>query len=1016
MNNPFLHLDPLANDGSFSDEHISGEYFSESYQEACKKFAFASEKLGKQRLCVHDTIKICPDRFYPDKREEDCNMQITIVSLDERDANVKANCMAGKIDERDAHDVKANSGKIANESGKIANESGKIANDVKANSDTKLITVVSGVHGVEGYAGSAIQLMLLEKLLLRKSESPDSAGVPRHGGKEFNSAGVGEFNSAGVPEGDRIASTNSAGFLPNTLLVLVHAVNPFGMKYFRRWNENNVDLNRNALSPSDFALLLKRDKLQRVYDKFDGLFNPKTAPSWFFQKVGFFVSALKAVLTHGVSDIKTALVAATYKTEKGIFFGGKELQKSHIELRKYFREKFGSTIQSRNVVWVDIHTGLGPCGLDVILTAPEDATALGDWFPKVEGKCEGVQVTEGKGSSPKPNGIDVKVNPVLGSNSATNTTSTATPNTTSIANTSSAANSKTQLPTNNSSSTAHCHNSTAVTGPNVKSTTLTLSSNTLAPPFSPSRDVSRDMSAASAVSGPVQKRCRSESSVEGTSYPVLNSPRKTSPITKNPNDIAGFSLTPPASPKSAMQKTPVSPVTAASTKSPTADSTADSAITMKFPLNSSPSFSPKTMDATTKFTGKVVKQPLCQNLLASESPKKQQLALSPKKQPTASLSSPGISSLQPGVSSDLSRESSSIDLTDSKTEATDALIGILGTDATFMEEYLLNLSTEGGGPRTYPPDFNYSEGGAAAPIGCYPEDDDDDLAAPIDSNWLLDGRERAAGIELRRERGAQKGERILSASSVATVDSSESFDSAGIKPGGSDSCQPNSDSCQPNSSASKANNSSASKANSFSSKEATTTSSSALGNTNTGSNTALGNTNTGSNTTESGPNTSNTTNSFTSRFLAFLVRFFGLESKSQASGYEFTCGYLSRQDWLSGFFKPSSGRVLAFTQEFGTLPNLMVARALCLENAGFHHDTLERHRDYWAPTYTKPAFYCSDNVWWKRRVLDGGKNVVGKLWEQCVLTYNAQHSSTRRALSTDEVTERDRKPQLAKKI
>ena len=36
-------------------------------------------------------------------------------------------------------------------------------------------------------------------------------------------------------------------------------VNPFGMAHFRRFNENNVDLNRNALPSTDRAAVLARD-------------------------------------------------------------------------------------------------------------------------------------------------------------------------------------------------------------------------------------------------------------------------------------------------------------------------------------------------------------------------------------------------------------------------------------------------------------------------------------------------------------------------------------------------------------------------------------------------------------------------------------------------------------------------------------------------------------------------------------------------------------------------------------
>jgi len=39
-------------------------------------------------------------------------------------------------------------------------------------------------------------------------------------------------------------------------IVFVHALNPYGMKMWRRVNENNVDLNRNFIVPSNHQLFI----------------------------------------------------------------------------------------------------------------------------------------------------------------------------------------------------------------------------------------------------------------------------------------------------------------------------------------------------------------------------------------------------------------------------------------------------------------------------------------------------------------------------------------------------------------------------------------------------------------------------------------------------------------------------------------------------------------------------------------------------------------------------------------
>jgi hypothetical protein len=67
----------------------------------------------------------------------------------------------------------------------------------------RVIVILSGTHSVEGFAGSVIQT----ELLVDAAEEPT------------------------LPEGAAV--------------VLVHAVNPYGMAWWRRQNESNVDLNRN---------------------------------------------------------------------------------------------------------------------------------------------------------------------------------------------------------------------------------------------------------------------------------------------------------------------------------------------------------------------------------------------------------------------------------------------------------------------------------------------------------------------------------------------------------------------------------------------------------------------------------------------------------------------------------------------------------------------------------------------------------------------------------------------------
>ncbi|CAE6953210.1 mei2 [Symbiodinium sp. CCMP2456] len=162
------------------------------------------------------------------------------------------------------------------------------------------------------------------------------------------------------------------------------------MAHFRRCNEKNVDLNRNCLLPQEFERLRTEDKLATIYSSFDPLFNPTVTPSWFYRNVAIWPHMASYVAAYGFGYIKTALVGGTYTKDQGMFFGGRELQKSHVLLRDFFKEHFGK-LPAKEIAWVDVHTGLGAQGVDVLLGNFEDRQLMDEIFPKVEGEFDGFQ-------------------------------------------------------------------------------------------------------------------------------------------------------------------------------------------------------------------------------------------------------------------------------------------------------------------------------------------------------------------------------------------------------------------------------------------------------------------------------------------------------------------------------------------------------------------------------------------------------------------------------------------------
>ncbi len=168
----------------------------------------------------------------------------------------------------------------------------------------------SGLHGVEGFAGSAIQLRLLDQM-------------------------------PAIAEGDAIA--------------IVHILNPYGMAWLRRFNENSVDLNRNFLGEDE-----RYSGTPEAYPGLNSFLNPASPPSLdlFSLRVAWLIAR------HGLAAMKEAIVSGQYEYPKGLFFGGKRLEQGAQLYLEWVRKHLSTT---ERVLAVDIHTGLGKSGEDTLL-------------------------------------------------------------------------------------------------------------------------------------------------------------------------------------------------------------------------------------------------------------------------------------------------------------------------------------------------------------------------------------------------------------------------------------------------------------------------------------------------------------------------------------------------------------------------------------------------------------------------------------------------------------------------
>ena len=175
-----------------------------------------------------------------------------------------------------------------------------------------LIIISSGVHGVEGFTGSAVQRMMMEEFMTNEN----------------------------------LAST---GFL------FIHGMNPYGFKNSRRVTGNNIDLNRNS-SPTDELYKTKNTGYPAVMD----LINPQESVNT--ASVGnifFELRAIRKIVSAGMPVLRQAILQGQYEFPKGIFYGG-SAPEPQIKSVTPFIKKFSTGYPL--VMNIDLHTGYGERG------------------------------------------------------------------------------------------------------------------------------------------------------------------------------------------------------------------------------------------------------------------------------------------------------------------------------------------------------------------------------------------------------------------------------------------------------------------------------------------------------------------------------------------------------------------------------------------------------------------------------------------------------------------------------
>lgn len=175
---------------------------------------------------------------------------------------------------------------------------------------SRVLVLLGGTHGIEGFAGSAVQI--------------DMLGL--------------------IAEGLVVIPADTA-------VLMVHALTPWGYAWQRRCDADGVDLNRNIV---DFSRPLPENK---DYDLLKDTFYLADAAQ---RKIAL----AEFEQQHGRVALEKAVSAGQYSDPSGPFYGGKAPAHGRLVCENLIRKY---DLQQRDLAAVDLHTGLGSYGYGEII-------------------------------------------------------------------------------------------------------------------------------------------------------------------------------------------------------------------------------------------------------------------------------------------------------------------------------------------------------------------------------------------------------------------------------------------------------------------------------------------------------------------------------------------------------------------------------------------------------------------------------------------------------------------------
>ncbi|MBN1919795.1 MAG: DUF2817 domain-containing protein [Anaerolineae bacterium] len=186
----------------------------------------------------------------------------------------------------------------------------------------QLLVVTTGLHGIEGYVGAAALQLLIEEFLPRLD--------PRVTG-----------------------------------LLLIHALNPWGMLCRQKTNAVNVDLNRNFILDGAYPVDFNADysALHRVLSR------SQPVRHLDLRMLRFLFALAQVLRQSSAARVQEAFLLGQYRHADGIYYGGTTLAEELQLLLHLLRPHLAEYEQ---VTYLEMHTGYGPRNQMSLVHSPQE--------------------------------------------------------------------------------------------------------------------------------------------------------------------------------------------------------------------------------------------------------------------------------------------------------------------------------------------------------------------------------------------------------------------------------------------------------------------------------------------------------------------------------------------------------------------------------------------------------------------------------------------------------------------